>query len=599
VNALPDALGRWRARLGVFDPAVAAALLPMLDRLARALGPVASDAEASSGDPAGYDGVAPRGAYERLLPSEWLLADELPDEFVRRAATREHLFYALAHERPRRRRATTVLVDAGPELFGTPRLGALAVLLVLAERAASSGAEFTWRLAQGEESFAAVGAPEIRALVDARAAFAIEAGTLPASDAASEVWVITGPRGAARAVGASVVQVADVIDPRERALAVDVRAAGRPARAITLPLPDDATCVRVLRDPFPHVAAPARSQVARAPLAVARPVISVGRASVFARLEDGALLVLPLPKSKRQDIGPGRVVRAMGCGDVVAAGHVQGKPAAILQRGEDVTLATWKSKGGGLVRRIGAARQGMRPAPLDGRIFPLGAVGERPVYVDRSGELLAFRPGNRAACLSSDACLGVVHTNRGLTFALEDDVDKTSLASGGPDVLDRWLVLWTGGRVHLGCDAQGAVLAAYWDLGKQQWRTLRVAPSHVARKPNAPEDLRYDPEAPRDGFVSASMELPASSEVVGVVARGASAPALVVLEAEGRKLRVVTSDGRRDTSIALPIVAAHAIVDAALQVAVCVSDGAELLFVSLEWNCILKRLSGDGDGGRG
>ena len=43
----------------------------------------------------GYAGLARRGDFERLLLSEWLLADEMPDEFIRRATSNELAFNAI------------------------------------------------------------------------------------------------------------------------------------------------------------------------------------------------------------------------------------------------------------------------------------------------------------------------------------------------------------------------------------------------------------------------------------------------------------------------------------------------------------------------
>ena len=69
-------------------------------------------AVAGDGEPDGYDGIASRGIYERLVTSEWLLADEEPDEFDRRAAMGEHTFTRLA--RPAERvKAETVDGEQG------------------------------------------------------------------------------------------------------------------------------------------------------------------------------------------------------------------------------------------------------------------------------------------------------------------------------------------------------------------------------------------------------------------------------------------------------------------------------------------------------
>ncbi len=47
--------------------------------------------------PDGYDGIGRRGSYDRLLASEWLIHDELPDEFLRRVVSGEHAFLRRLH----------------------------------------------------------------------------------------------------------------------------------------------------------------------------------------------------------------------------------------------------------------------------------------------------------------------------------------------------------------------------------------------------------------------------------------------------------------------------------------------------------------------
>ena len=74
---------------------------PWLQRLSLAMGPLRAERHLGSGNPDGVGGLSRRGTYERLLVSEWLFADELPDEFARRAAMQEHLFLELSAASPR------------------------------------------------------------------------------------------------------------------------------------------------------------------------------------------------------------------------------------------------------------------------------------------------------------------------------------------------------------------------------------------------------------------------------------------------------------------------------------------------------------------
>src|SRR5262249_12855761 len=92
VTRLPPALAPWIAELASLTPEMSAIVGGWLGRLEQGLGTLFRRGLAASGEPTGYDGLSRRGVYERLLVSEWLLADEAPDEFVRRAVANEHLF---------------------------------------------------------------------------------------------------------------------------------------------------------------------------------------------------------------------------------------------------------------------------------------------------------------------------------------------------------------------------------------------------------------------------------------------------------------------------------------------------------------------------
>lgn len=142
----PDALAGWADQLARLDPDVAeavAALLPPVDELfARH---TATPAPGWSAELDGFDALTRRGTPEHLLMSEWLLAEEVPEEFQRRAATGE-LGYLRLH---RARRPATgrivLLLDTGPTQLGAPRLVHLAAIVALARRAAADG----WSLAAG------------------------------------------------------------------------------------------------------------------------------------------------------------------------------------------------------------------------------------------------------------------------------------------------------------------------------------------------------------------------------------------------------------------------------------------------------------------
>jgi hypothetical protein len=115
-----------------------------LSPLIRALSGIISDPYINDqpvGDPDGFDGLSRSGGIERLLVSEWLLADEIPDEFIRRLSMSELQFLKPAFRSPASTGRIVALVDVGPSQLGAPRLVHLAALLILARRARTQGTD--------------------------------------------------------------------------------------------------------------------------------------------------------------------------------------------------------------------------------------------------------------------------------------------------------------------------------------------------------------------------------------------------------------------------------------------------------------------------
>ena len=144
---LPPSLSPWAALLQIFPHDLALAIAPLVQRLDAALGPQ-HNAHRSSGEPDGFDGLARRGSPEGLLLSEWLLAEEMPDEFLRRAASGEQAFLQTARREPAVPRVCVALFDAGPNQIGAPRLAQIAALVVLARRAMDASTPFFWGVLQ-------------------------------------------------------------------------------------------------------------------------------------------------------------------------------------------------------------------------------------------------------------------------------------------------------------------------------------------------------------------------------------------------------------------------------------------------------------------
>jgi len=278
--------------LGLLPPEIGRSLGPWLDKLALAIGPLRARTRTGSGVPDGFEGISLRGHYDRLVLSEWALADALPEEFIRRAAQGEHAFYQLARREEAKAKTSVALFDPGPMQLGGPRIGQFAALLVLSRRAREAGATFAWSTLQQppEKGDTKAGLhlgldlATLRGFLLGRTAFAptatdIEAWFERARRADWEdLWVVGAPgtlspgrriSGVKTPVGR--IELSDVFEPGTRALDLTV-ARGAHRRSLRLDLPPEPECLQLLRGgvaPPPILAAPVR--LGRTP-GVARPV---------------------------------------------------------------------------------------------------------------------------------------------------------------------------------------------------------------------------------------------------------------------------------------------------------------------------------------
>lgn len=198
---LPAQLAPWRAALALLPERLAVPLGQMLLRLQPLVGRMAGVAACPDTIPTGAGSIARRGQYQHLLLSEWAMLDDVPDEFIRRAATGELLFSAPEPQVQRRARVCVALFDAGPEQLGEPRLAQLALFILLARRAQEGGAEFKWGVLQAPgELHANSGRAALRALLAARTIERARAPqlvswnkALAALEAGAEVWQVGAP----------------------------------------------------------------------------------------------------------------------------------------------------------------------------------------------------------------------------------------------------------------------------------------------------------------------------------------------------------------------------------------------------------------------
>ncbi len=383
---LPRTLAPWGAYLAVFPRDLALSLGPVLQRLSSAVGPLQVRRRDGGGEVDGYDGIDRHGGYERLLATEWLLADEVPDEFLRRAVMGEHLFLHASRPEPGGMRTSVAIFDAGPGQLGSPRIAQLAALIVLARRAEAAGVRFAWGILQDPEAplHPEVTESGILRLLQSRTPHEASDAQIGAWHARvrgwkemDDLWIVGPPRlgNLPAARGASVLQVWDVLDPELRRVAVRVRpgSAGVPWREVSLDLPEDAACVRLLRDPL-------------------NLVFSATGAKLFARAAGGGVSSFPLPNSPRAGVGPPRWYDPAPHELPVAVGVSRKRILMATARDGALILHDLHRSGGGLVSaRYEPSPQ--RPGFLDADpgspppLQPVLTAGRRLWVRDASGRL--------------------------------------------------------------------------------------------------------------------------------------------------------------------------------------------------------------------
>ncbi|MET3917165.1 hypothetical protein ABID97_003947 [Variovorax sp. OAS795] len=308
---LPDGLKPWHSWLQWFESELAVELGTLIRRIQPMLGRFQGEVRGGQAEPHGLDDLRRRGRYERLLSTEWLLAEELPDEFLRRAASSEHLFLA---PRPRVREARKGIVaifDSGPLQLGAPRVGQLALWILLARRAAETGGALQWGVLQAPGKLhAADGVRQLKALMKSRSFVVGDAGHTKAW--AQALAELPHPPGESWLIGASSAEqpVAQRWTSHRICLrravhgeALEVSLDGQVSvRHAALPLPAAKVAMPLLRGEFIAVAPDALHQHHRGRIALQRqPLISVQGTHVAVQLlDEPGVMVFPVAASAKQ-----------------------------------------------------------------------------------------------------------------------------------------------------------------------------------------------------------------------------------------------------------------------------------------------------------
>jgi hypothetical protein len=561
MSSLPDALRPWASQLSLFPEDLALSLGAHVARLAAAIGPLRARNEVVGGELQGYDGLTRRGSPERLLISEWLLAMEAPDEFVRRAAFGEQAYLKPAFRQPQGGRRAVALLDAGPDQLGAPRIAHLALLVVLARRAEAAGVGFSWGVLQApprKVPFTTVDAASIRQWLKAGSVappsgeqLAAWREALELGHAPDDVWLVGGSRLSRLpgVDGLSRVAVEEVVAPGDRRLTVQVRPASRPSREVLLELPPAPQCVRLLRDPFAT--------------AVATPVLDTRDSTVrFIRFSadglrllfaygDGSVAAQALPQSPRATTPKPKRFQPLRGETVVAMGWRRNGGLLTVTR-DDSTLCVY-----GALQGNSSGRAVRLPLPGEAKALQLPRAGEPPLLVmsvvsqgkevpvllDGAGRLLlcAWYAERPSLVSMYEGCSSVLE-HRGTLLGVGR---STSLQASGP------LRVWchapssVGWSHHLEFEGDGE---AHFGTTKDSGHANPGPPLAMRQRPGTWRLLQHARDSGRE------VSLPSGMNVVGLFSGPTSAErlGLVALGSDERSLYLVTGHGEPDLLLTAP-----------------------------------------------
>ena len=257
---LPKEFATWNEILSLFPDDIAQLLSNIAKQLSPLITSISKDELLGNVEPDGFAGLTTKANYERLLLTEWGLRDHFPDEFIRRAASNEHLFLELQRVEHKDNRQCYALFDCGPKQLGRPRLVQLVVLILLARRAAKAGVKFYWGVLQDSEHtiYDEISKESIKAWLEHRTAKSVEQSdindwlfiireSLEQTDLKiDDLWLVSPDD--VNAVEPQKVKIHEpLLDVEKIEVAIEFKAK---TKSLSLKLNDEALNVRTIRDPF-------------------------------------------------------------------------------------------------------------------------------------------------------------------------------------------------------------------------------------------------------------------------------------------------------------------------------------------------------------
>ena len=567
---LPRPLQPWQQWLGWFDAELAQQVGDLVRRLADLVGTSATSGRGGQPEPDGLGDLRSRGPYERLLVSEWLLAEELPDEFLRRAAASEHLFLAPRMRAARVERSVVAVFDCGPRALGAARAAHLAAWILLARRAQEQGGTLRWGVLQQPGPLGAGDAPaRLGELMKARR---FEAGTAQhveqwratlralAEDGEREVWWIGAP-GPGLPDGSQRDERVLALQAQLAGDALDARLAGAGTqRLATLPLPPAADITTLLRGDFrTRVAAPRlpANRTLRASrmsltqgLLMSTPPGHVG----VPELGQPAMLLFAVPRAGQSKLAKPRRQQWSASRTILAAGLQHKEAIAVTSAGQQ--LHFWQMPG--FRDQAMPERSRFQASSSTGRTLPMVVLREQysqlACVLDASAQLVSWQAKTRLekgatddqACVVLDRQVRVMAPLGPATMAYAmvwgDGVWLRQVtANGKASAMRRRLcaVTTTDPEIFVTVLGFGTPAAQVGSLAFAH----RVAAGTLWQLFTITALGRALDEA--DGAQATEVRLAEGERGVGLAnQRGTKAPALVVLSADKRRLRLAVPAGQ-------------------------------------------------------
>jgi hypothetical protein len=404
VTALPRHLAPWANELAIFPPDIAHSLGGWIMRLDSLVGDAAY-MQASAGDPDGYDGFERTGPYERLLPSEWLLLLEAPDEFIRRAVYREHGFFRRVYKGAGVQKQTLVLFDRSSEQLGAARLAHLALVIVLMRRSAARSGSFAWGCVQDTHTVQHTSLGRDAALQILRAPCTPDVTTMHiqawcGAATTSELWFVGSEKLEDIATASAQIVISDVFEPGPRQVTVALRLPQLASpRVATLDLPPDSLCVRLLRNPFETPTSLHPTIASTQPDLNVAPLIAAGGRRVYLRSANALFtyrFANPLGAQPAADVYPipkGHTLLAVGH----SPKHRKKGTVVVTRVGSELCIQRLSKRGRAIVQeeRVRVTEQDLARLAVDEAVMqPLAVFNEEHMaFISAGGDLVELNAG--------------------------------------------------------------------------------------------------------------------------------------------------------------------------------------------------------------